>query len=385
MAGLFRDLPDITVRMIQRGEEAVFPPFDEVEVRPGNLLVVAATRDALTKAAMRHPGLFHPPADEGPDHGKARLDTAPDTGEGDEDKPKAKPKLADPDLTRHDQVIVEVMVTPSSRLIGQNLKQIGFRSRFKGVVLGIQRRARMIRARMTDIRLEAGDVMLVQTHPEDVDLLRDDRDMIAISGSTTPVRRRHRAKRAAIVFLGVVAVAATGLLPIVVAAVAGAAGMIAFGGLNLRQAARAIDRKVVMVVAAAIALGAALEATGGAAYLAHSLIGAVHGASPAVLLSVLYLAVALFTNVLSNNACAVLFTPIAVNLGLELGLDPRIFAITVLLAANMSFASPVGYQTNLLVMGPGQYQVSDFVRGGLPLLFILWGLFTLLAPWWWGV
>ena len=98
---------------------------------------------------------------------------------------------------------------------------------------------------------------------------------------------------------------------------------------------------------------------------------------------ILTISLALLTNVLSNNACAVLFTPIAVSLAMEIGADARVFAITVLLAANCSFASPVGYQTNLMVLGPGRYQFMDFVKGGLPLLFLLWIAFTILAPMWW--
>jgi di/tricarboxylate transporter len=120
--------------------------------------------------------------------------------------------------------------------------------------------------------------------------------------------------------------------------------------------------------------------TGGALYVSHTLLGLLDGATPQMVLSGFFLLVALFTNVLSNNACAVLFTPIGLSMGVELGVDPRIFAIAVVMAANCSFASPVGYKTNLLVMGPGQYSFVDFARAGLPLVLLLWLTFTIISP-----
>ena len=128
-----------------------------------------------------------------------------------------------------------------------------------------------------------------------------------------------------------------------------------------------------------------MTATGGAAYLANVIVSLFGSASPPVLLSVFFLVVALFTNVLSNNACAVLFTPIVVWLAANLGIDPRLFAITCLFACNCSFMTPMGYQTNLLVMGPGRYQFSDFVKGGLPLVILVWLVFSFVAPWYWGL
>jgi len=193
------------------------------------------------------------------------------------------------------------------------------------------------------------------------------------------------ARRANIIFFSVIALAALEIIPIVVAALLGAAAMIYSGVLNIRQAGRAIDRNLLLMVAASLALGATLQATGAAGFLAQGVIDVLGWSHPALVLSAFFLMVAMLSNVISNNACAVLFTPIAVNIAIGLGVDPVIFAIAVVFGANCSFATPVGYQTNLLVMGPGHYRFTDFIRAGLPLTIILWLVFSFFAPWYYGI
>ncbi|MBI2587088.1 MAG: SLC13 family permease, partial [Rhodospirillales bacterium] len=192
------------------------------------------------------------------------------------------------------------------------------------------------------------------------------------------------AKRASTIFLLAVVLAATGVMPIVIASLIGALAMIATGVLNLRQATRALDRKILTAVAAALAMSVALLETGGAAFIAHGLARGLAGLPPAVVLSLFFLVAAVMTNVISNNAIAVLFTPIGVGLATEIGVAPHVFAVAVVLAANCSFATPLGYQTNLLVMGPGHYQFADFARAGVPLVLLLWLAFSLFAPWYYG-
>lgn len=361
VGGLLPALKGLTLRMIQRGEEAIFPPFEDVEIRPGDVLVVAATRTQLMEAMRDDPGLRSPEGGIGPPPaGKANATTA-------------------------QQGMVEVMVTPSSRLIGMSLRQIAFRYQFGCIVLGIQRRARMIRAQMTDIRLEAGDVLLLQGPVTAIRALRANPDLLLMEWSAEGLPSPFHAKRALLIFLAVVGSAATGVLPISVASFAGAALMIASGCINVRQATRAIDRNVVLMIAAALALGAAMDATGGAHYLAHLLLTTLDGAGPAVILSLFFLLVALLSNVLSTKACAVLFTPIAIGIAKGLGVAVEPFAVAIVFAANCSFASPIGYQTNLLVMGPGHYKFVDFARAGLPLIFLLWIAFSLFAPIYYGL
>ena len=140
-----------------------------------------------------------------------------------------------------------------------------------------------------------------------------------------------------------------------------------------------------MLIVSALALGTAMYETGAAAFLADSIIQLFGDSSPAVVLSVFFLLVTLLTNIISNNACAVLFTPIAINLAETLGVNPMIFATGLVFAANCSFATPLGYQTNLLVMGPGHYKFNDFVKVGLPLSVILWLVFSLFATWYYNL
>jgi di/tricarboxylate transporter len=139
------------------------------------------------------------------------------------------------------------------------------------------------------------------------------------------------------------------------------------------------------MLAATLALGTALQDTGGAVYLANAVLAALDGAGPAVIHAALFLIIAAANNFLSNNACAVLFTPIAVGVARQLGFDPAIFAIAVIFASSCSFATPIAYQTNLLVMGPGHYRFVDFVRAGLPLAVLVWLTYSLFAAWYYGL
>ena len=161
--------------------------------------------------------------------------------------------------------------------------------------------------------------------------------------------------------------------------------MVATNCLSMRQAAASFDRQIFMLVGASLAMATALEQTGGASLIANGTLALFEGASTSVILSVLFIVTAVLTNILSNNATAVLFTPIALGIADGLGLSPLPFVVCVLFAANCSFATPVGYQTNLLVMGPGRYGFADFLRAGMPLVLIIWIAFSLLAPWWYGL
>ena len=361
-AGHFSGLPEMTVRLAQRGEEAILPPFEDYTVAAGDVLVVAATREALAKALGDDPGLLHP-------------DLGDDTRTTEDGEQR---------WLEGGQTLAEVMVAPASGLIGLTLPRIGFRYKTHCIVLGIQRRARMIRARVTDIRLEPGDVLLVQGQPDDISRLRHHRDVVLLEWSAEDLPALDHAKRAGFIFLTAVGLAASGVLPIVAAALVGAVAMVAAGVLTVQQAFRAIDARILTAIAAAIALSVSLQETGGAAFIADNLVGVMAGYGPAAILSLIFIVAALLTNVISNNAVAVLFTPIAVNTAIQLGLSPAPFAVAVVFAANCSFASPLGYQTNLLVMGPGHYRFTDFTRAGLPLVFLLWLVFSLFAPWYYG-
>lgn len=365
-AGAFRQLPDITVHLIVRNGESVFPPYDDIVLLAGDLLMIAGSRKALTETAARYPGLLSVPEVHDED--------------ADDDTPAARrPAPA------VEQVLVEAMVPPTSRFTGFSVEQLGLSRYHNLVVLGLERRARMMRGPTGGLRLQAGDVLLLMGHDKDIDTLRQDRDLVVISGSAGLLPRVHHAKTAGLLFLAMLGLSATGLLPIAISAIAVAVALVALGGLTARQAIGAIDAKVVLLVGNALALGEAMEATGAAAFLAKSLLWVMGDVGPWTAVVAFFGLVAMVTNVLSNNATAVLFTPIAVGLARQMGMDPHLFAITVILASNCSFATPVGYQTNLLVMGPGHYRFVDYAKAGLPLTLLLWGAFALGAKLVWGL
>lgn len=363
IAGMFPDLSRMTVRLVQRGIKSYLPPFDDITFKEGDYIILATTRAILTDNLTKDPDFL-----------KGIL-TAPNPDDVDNDIKQ--------DVSKG-QKIAEVIVAPASRLDGRTLEQVGYRLQGGCKVLGIQRRSRMIRSSMNDIRLEAGDILLVVGTSSQINALRINKDVLLMEWSTREVPIKSDSWKALGIFTGVVAFAATGLVPIPITATCGAFLMIALGCLNIRQASRAVDRRIFLLIGAALAMGASLQATGGASYLADTLVDLLEGSSVAVTLSAFFLLIALLTNMLSNNATAVLFTPIAINIATKLGVDPMIFVTAVIFAANCSFATPMGYQTNLLVMGPGNYKFKDFMKVGVPLILILWIGYSFFAPWYYG-
>jgi di/tricarboxylate transporter len=361
LGGLFPALRDLTVLRIERDGQALLPPYEDIAFQAGDTLVVAATRKALTQLLKLH-------------QEPAAANTRPAAA--------AAPasSLQPPNL-----VMAEAAVAPNSRLEGRFLHHINFKSQTGCTIIGLQRHRRMLRARIDAIRLEAGDVLLILGPQDRVLELRSDRDLLVLEGSVTRVPHFAAAAPAVVIFGLTVLAAATGFVPIVIASLCGAGAIIMTGCLNVRQATRALDRQIILLVAASIAMARALETTGGASFLAMHLVQALAGQEAAVILSAMFLFVALVTNVLSNNATALLFTPIAISTASEIGADPIPFIHAVIFAANCSFATPIGYQTNLLVMSPGNYRFMDFVRAGTPLLIIVWLAFTMLAPWYYGI
>jgi len=229
------------------------------------------------------------------------------------------------------------------------------------------------------IRLRAGDVLLVQGTNDAITNLKESGSMLVLDG-TTQLPHTHRAKRALAVMAFVVLAAAFGIMPIAVSAVVGLGLMIATGCLTWRDAANAISIPVVMIIVTSLALGKALVGTGMAAYLALSFVDATSALDTAYTLSAFMLLMTLMTNIVSNNAAAAIGTPIAISIATQLGVDPVPFILAVLFGANMSFATPYGYQTNLLVMSAGGYKFSDFLRVGIPLTIIMWIGFSLVLP-----
>jgi len=355
VAGMFAKLTSLTVRAVRRGKTNFLPPFDDITLRTGDTLIIAATRSALTDA-LRSWRAFE---------GRDGLSTGAAEGE-------------------NSVLLYEALVPPGSRLINNGVDQAGFMAQHDCLILGVERRSRMPRQPLSEIRLEAGDVLLMAGQREAFARLRGLQDLLVMEWSGSEIRPHGMALKAQVIFALTIGAIALGLAPMVVAAIAGAFAMIASGCLNVRQAARAIDRKIVLLVGSSIAMAHAMASSGGADFIADITISQLSGVSPGFFMSGLFLVVAIFTNFLSNNATAVLFTPIAIAAAARLGIDPLPLIVTVILGANASFASPIGYQTNLLVMGAGHYRFRDFIVVGAPLVIIVWVVFSVVAPWYYG-
>ena len=357
-AGFLPALSGMTVQMIESRGAALLPPFDDHTLTAGDTLYIAATRREIADALAQkeHPLRRH------------LMKSVPTDTNSDKDF-----------------MLAELVVAPGSRIAQRAIGQTGFTHTTDCLIIGLQRRSRMLRHEMSDIRLKAGDVLLVIGQQSAVEGLRHNRDTLLMEWSARELPRFEKAGRARLIFAATVLAAASGMVPIVVAALAGAITMVTSGVLNVRQAGRGFDLRIFLVVAAALAMAQSMEATGGAAFISSHFLSLFDNGNPALVLSAFFLLCAIVTNLLSNNATAVLFTPLAVNLAEALQVNPMAFVLAVIFAASCSFATPIAYQTNLLVMTPGNFRFSDFMRAGIPLVIILWLTYSAFAPWYFGL
>jgi di/tricarboxylate transporter len=295
--------------------------------------------------------------------------------------PDRAPELSTPG---EENVTVEIIIPPLSYLIGARLMEVGF-LRDPGLrVIAIQRSGLHYSGmKIHDIKLKLGDILLVQVPWEKLDGLRQVGDIIIVEDVHHRILDTSRVYTAGLIFLGVVSLASTGILNIMVSAIAGVFLMFLTGCLQVRDAYRALQGNVLMLIAGTIALGLALEKTGASRLYADMLLKALGGASPGVILATVILLTSISTQLLSNNATAVLVLPIAISAAVKLGVDPRPFIIAVCFGASACYATPIGYQTNLLVYGPGGYRFADYLKMGIPLNLMVLALGTVLIPIFW--
>ncbi len=281
-------------------------------------------------------------------------------------------------LRAENQMLAELAVVEGSSVDRTNLRFARFLDRYQLAVLALHRAGRDIwqpREEIHDVILRRGDVLLVQGSREQIDAIKESTEFLVLDASVT-LPTTSKAPIALLTLAVVVALAASGIMPIAVSAVAGAVVLVSTRTLNLPSAIRAISPSVFFVVVASLALGTALIATGATAYVTQLFLDLTRGAGPTVVLSALMLLLAVLTNVVSNNAVAVIGTPIAVSIAAQLGLPAEPFVLAVLFGANMSYATPMAYQTNLLVMSAAKYRFKDFLRVGIPLTLLMWVTLT---------
>jgi di/tricarboxylate transporter len=262
--------------------------------------------------------------------------------------------------------LVEAVVSPYCDGVGQTIRDGRFRDRYGAVVLAVARDGQPLQGNLGSIRLRAGDLLLLEARPAFVTRQQRQNDFLLISELDEDRPNHRRAKLSWLILLGVVIAAASGLTSILTAALVGAAAIVATGCLGPADARRSIDLTVFITIGASFALGSALQKTGAAEFVALNALG-IAGNDPLLLLIITYLFVSLLTEMITNNAAAMLSLPIVLATTASLGLNAEPFVLAVMVAASASFATPLGYQTNLMVYGPGSYRFTDFVRVGVPM------------------
>lgn len=279
------------------------------------------------------------------------------------------------DVPRAERCLLEAVVSNTCPLVGCTIREGQFRTQYNAVVVAAARNGERLTGKVGDIRLRPGDTLLLEAHPSFFNERRISRDFYLVSDIPNSEAIRHeRSPWALALTLMMVVLAATGWLTMLQAAVLAAVGMLVFGCCSPNQAMRSIEWPVLLVIAAALALGEALDATGAAKTIAISLVS-LAGNNPWLVLAAIVTTTTVLTEVITNNAAAALIFPIAFSLAKEMDVSYMPFVIGIMVAASASFATPIGYQTNMMVYGPGGYRFSDFMRVGIP-LNILYGVVT---------
>jgi di/tricarboxylate transporter len=278
-----------------------------------------------------------------------------------------------------DQQLTEVAIYPGSPLNRNTLMQTRFYAAADLNVVAIHRAGKAISAMpkgIQNVRLRMGDVLLIQGSAEAVAQLKAQSDLMVLD-ATRDLPRARKAPLSLLVMGAVIAIATTKLLPLAVVASLGVVAMLLCGCLNWKDVRDALNAQLIFMIVATLALGQALMLTGGSDLLANIFLGLTQDLSPAFVLSGLILLMTILTNIVSNNAAAVIGTPIAITVAQSIGAPPEAFVLAVLFGSNLSFVTPMAYQTNLLVMNAVGYTFGDFVRVGLPLAILMWLGFSL--------
>jgi len=334
----------IHVKRIFRDEHLSIAPLPDVEVKGGDKIQISATVEMLKE----YQALLGAKLTAGPDPSPAALDG-------------------------HFQ-LAEVVVTGGSQLRGLRVADARLEDRYGLDLLAVHCGGDVVSASTAELNqhhLQASDVLLVQGKPNNIRTLKIGGELLVLD-NTADLPHTSHAPLALMIMVMIVALAAFGIMPIAMSAILGCLFLIGTGCIKWQQANHALSTQVIMIIVASLALGSALMKTGGAEYLAQVFLYLTHGISPAWILSLLMLLMAIMTNVVSNNAAAVIGTPIAISIAQELGMPLEPFVLAVLFGANLSFITPMAYKTNLLVMNAGGYKFNDFVRVGTPLTLLMW-------------
>lgn len=290
------------------------------------------------------------------------------------------------ELRRVDQVsavetqTVEALITPGCKMVGRTLGGLRLRRRYGVYTLAVHRRNQNIGRQMEDLVVRVGDTLLLEGAPADISRLATDMEMVDVQQPTSRAFRRGHAPIALAALMGIVVLAALEVAPILYLSILAVALVLVTRCIDADEAFGFIDGRLLALIFSMLAIGAALEASGAVALIAGALAPMLGNLPPFLILWTVYLLTSVLTELVSNNAVAVVMTPIVIGLGAAIGIDPRPLVVAVMVAASASFATPIGYQTNMLVYGPGGYRFSDFLRVGIPLNLSVGLLASALIP-----
>ena len=290
------------------------------------------------------------------------------------------------ELKRVDQVsavettTVEVLITPGCKMVGRSLGSLRLRRRYGVYPLAVHRRDKNIGRQLDALVVKVGDTLLLEGAPEDIQRLAVDMDMVDVSHPSARAYRRSHAPIAIAALVGIVALAAFDVAPILLLAVVAVALVLVTGCIDADEAFSFVEGRLLALIFAMLAIGAALEQSGAVSLLVDSVAPALMNVPPVIVVLAVFVITSTITEIVSNNAVAVIMTPIAIGLATALGLDPRPLVVAVMIAASCAFATPIGYQTNTLVYGPGGYRFTDFMRIGVPLNISLALLVSFMIP-----
>ena len=293
-------------------------------------------------------------------------------------------KLTQAELIHDDNTLVECLLTQQSELVGKSLMEINFRRRFGSFILAIRREGAILRRKIAHVMLRAFDTLLVYGPRDKIKELSETGNFIVLGEIEATLQKNRFWWVSLVVIISAVFLAALGLVPILKGALVGMIILLVLRVISTNEAYQTINWQVIVLIAALIPIGIVIQKSGTSEWLATAMNNLVEQFDPAlrpvVMVSLIYLMTMMLTEMASNAATAIIMTPIAISAAMQIGLDPKPFIFSVCFAASASFITPIGYQTNLMVYGPGGYKFSDYVKVGLPLAISLWIMATFLIP-----
>ncbi len=343
----------IVYEVIRHGLRVDDIPLDALVLRASDVLWFRAPAKKLAEIQ----------ADKGTTMVHAKL-----AGTGDDDGPVAEIKT------------VEAIISRQSSLVGRTVKDSNIRRRYGVVVAAVHRKGVNLRTGYQDLRLAFGDTLLLEGPVHNLVRMQQEESFLSLNETTIQVPRRSKVTLAVGILAGVVITSALGLLPISVAALVGAVLAILTRCLDMRDTYRSVEWNILFLIYGMLGIGLAMEKTGGAALIANGVVGMLQGYGPVVILAAIYLLASTLTELVTNNAVAILLTPIVISIAAAMEVDARPFIVAIMFGASASFITPIGYQTNTYVYGAGGYKFSDFLKVGIPLNLILWVVATVMIP-----